>query len=226
VIRLTAIMSGGQTGADRGALDAAIQLGLGWGGWAPKGWRAEDGVIPEIYREHMRESSWADYKLRTRLNIQDTDGTLIVSFGPLSGGSEYTAQHAKHQRKPCKHLQLPAQERTRIPDAVRVAILTWIEDNRISTLNVAGPRESKEPGIQLAVRDALVWVLEDEVVEPAVVNAVRFDLIAGRILTPDETFAYLAAQPRWVEVQLGVQRWSVREDEVEAVIAQTGARRR
>lgn len=172
---VTAIVSGAQTGADRGGLDAAIQLGLGWGGWAPKGWRAEDGEIPLIYREHMRASSQVDYKLRTRLNIQDSDGTLIVSFGPLSGGSEYTAERARATKKPCKHLQLPARGETRIPDAVRSAVLAWVDASRISILNVAGPRESKEPGIQQAVRDALVWIFEDEIVEPMFVTAVTFD---------------------------------------------------
>lgn len=165
MILVTAIVSGGQTGADRGGLDAAIQLGLGHGGWAPKSWRAEDGQIPEIYRAHMRESVREDYGLRTRLNVQDSDGTLIISFGAeLTGGSEYTAKMARSTRKPCKHLVLPARGETRIPDAVRTALLEWVDANRISVLNVAGPRESKEPGLQQAVRDALVWVFEDEVV--------------------------------------------------------------
>lgn len=84
---VTAIVSGGQTGADRGGLQAAIDLGLGWGGWAPQGWRAEDGEVPTVYREHMRESASPHYGLRTRLNVQDSDGTLIVSFAEnLSGG--------------------------------------------------------------------------------------------------------------------------------------------
>lgn len=166
MILITAIVSGGQTGADRGGLDAAIQLGLGHGGWAPKGWRAEDGVIPEIYRAHMRESVSEDYGVRTRLNVQDSDGTLIISFGEeLTGGSEYTAKQARAQRKPCKHLVLPARGDTRIPDAVRSAALQWVNENRISILNVAGPRESKEAGLQTAVRDALVWIFEDEVVD-------------------------------------------------------------
>ena len=165
MIRVTAIVSGGQTGADRGGLDAAIQLGLGYGGWAPKGWRAEDGSIPEIYRAHMRESVREDYGLRTRLNVQDSDATLIVSFADqLTGGSDYTAKQAKAQRKPCKHLVLPARGKTRITDAVRSAILEWVSENNVSVLNVAGPRESKESGLQQAVRDALVWIFEDETV--------------------------------------------------------------
>ena len=161
--RVTAIVSGGQTGADRGSLDAAIALDLGYGGWAPKGWRAEDGSIPEIYRARMRESVREDYGLRTRLNVQDSDGTLIISFAnKLTGGSEFTAKQARSQKKPCKHLVLTARGETRITEAVRTALLEWVDANRISILNVAGPRESKEPGIQQAVRDALVWVFEDD----------------------------------------------------------------
>lgn len=163
--RLAAVVSGGQTGADRGGLDAAIQLDIGWGGWAPLGWRAEDGVIPEIYRSHMRESVSSDYGLRTRLNVQDSDGTLLVSFASeLTGGSGYTRKQCVAQRKPSRHLVLPARGETRIPDGVRSAVLEWITTARISVLNIAGPRESKEPGLQLAVRDALVWIFEDELV--------------------------------------------------------------
>lgn len=188
-VLVTAIVSGGQTGADRGGQDAALQLGLGHGGWAPKGWRSEDGTIPEIYRAHMRESVREDYGLRTRLNVQDSDGTLIISFGnALTGGSGYTAKQAKAQRKPCKHLVLPARGETRIPEAVRTALLEWVDANRISILNVAGPRESKEPGLQAAVKDALVWVFEDEVREAPIDRTAEFllDLAATpRPLTKD-----------------------------------------
>lgn len=161
--RLTSIISGGQTGADRGGLDAAIALDLGWGGWAPKGWRAEDGEIPLIYRERMRCSSSADYGMRTRLNVQDSDGTLIISFAEeLTGGSEYTRKQCHEvQKKPYVHLVLPERGKTRVPDEVAAEIRKWVAGSRINILNVAGPRESKEPGIQEAVRDTLVWMLED-----------------------------------------------------------------
>lgn len=71
---LTKIVSGGQTGADRAGFEAAREVGLAIGGWAPRGWRAEDGCIPLVYRQFMRESVSPDYKLRTRLNVQDSDG--------------------------------------------------------------------------------------------------------------------------------------------------------
>lgn len=161
--RLTSVISGGQTGADRGGLDAAIALDLGWGGWAPKGWRAEDGEIPLIYRERMRCSSSPDYGMRTRLNVQDSDGTLIISFAEeLTGGSAYTQKQCHEvQKKPYVHLVLPERGKTRVPDEVAAEVRKWITGSRINILNVAGPRESKEPGIQEAVRDALVWMLEE-----------------------------------------------------------------
>lgn len=174
MIRLTAIVSGGQTGADRGGLDAAIQLGLGWGGWAPAGWRAEDGTIPEIYRSHMRETSSSDYGMRTRLNVQDSDGTLIVSFSTLrTGGSALTGRTCKTQRKPAKHLVLPGPG-GRVTDEVRQGLLDWVNEKGISVLNVAGPRESKEPGLQQAVRDALVWIFEESYVTPRHVAIAEF----------------------------------------------------
>lgn len=156
------IISGGQTGADRGGLDAAIELGLSFGGWAPKGWRAEDREIPIIYAAQMRESASPEYGMRTRLNVQDSDGTLLISLGAqLIGGSKYTADAARQQRKPCKHLVLPAGGKSRIADDIKHAVLDWIRDRQIRVLNIAGPRESKEPGLQRAARDALVWILQD-----------------------------------------------------------------
>ena len=82
------IVSGGQTGVDRGGLQAATDLGLAWGGWAPKGWRAEDGAIPPLYRVNMQEHASANYLGRTRRNVVDSHATLIVTNTyPLSGGT-------------------------------------------------------------------------------------------------------------------------------------------
>lgn len=148
---LRQLISGGQTGADRGGLDAALAHGLEIGGWAPQGFRAEDGVIPERYRVHMRESVSPNYGLRTRLNVQDSDGTLLLSFAStLTGGSKFTVDHVKHQRKPCKHLVLP-RGRGVVPVEVTLALWDWLEEQRIGVLNIAGPRESKERGLQAAV---------------------------------------------------------------------------
>lgn len=154
------IVSGGQTGADRGAFKAAIQLGLPYGGWAPRGFIAEDGTIPDIYRANMRESSSPNYGMRTRLNVQDSDATLILSFAAeLSGGSDFTGRTAKQQKKPCKHLVLP-QGNGCVPDDLRAILLEWIRERHIAVLNVAGPRESKEPGIEAAVCKTMTWLLE------------------------------------------------------------------
>lgn len=169
--KLTAIVSGGQQGADRGALQAAIYLDLGWGGWAPAGWRSEDGEIPLIYRDRMKCTTSSDYGMRTRLNVQDSDGTLILSFAEkLTGGSEFTLKTCERTNKSHLHLVLPERGRTKIPDEVRAGVLEWIEKARISVLNVAGPRESKQPGIQQAVRDALVWIFEPEEADSAPVE--------------------------------------------------------
>jgi hypothetical protein len=164
-MRLTTIVSGGQTGADRGGLDAAIALDLAFGGWAPAGWRSEDGQIPDIYRERMRCTSSSNYGIRTRLNIQDSDGTLIVSFAESpGGGTAYTIEQCEKQDKAHIHVVLPRGGRTQMPNAVADGIREWLDKANINVLNVAGPRESKEAGIQEAVRDLLVWVLEDQIV--------------------------------------------------------------
>lgn len=171
---LTRIVSGGQTGADRGALNAARALSLPIGGWAPQGWRAEDGCIPLELRQYMRESVSPNYGLRTRLNVQDSDGTLILSFADrLTGGSKFTVDQVKQQRKPCKHLVLPRGSGI-VPGEVTAALWDWIEENRIAVLNVAGPRESKEWGIQAAVERVIRDLLEAKH-RSAIMAAMGFD---------------------------------------------------
>lgn len=138
---LSKIVSGGQTGVDRAALDVAIKLGVAHGGWIPRGRLAEDGPLPESYR--MRETSSAIYSERTEKNVIDSDGTLIISRGELTGGSETTRTMAiKHQR-PWLHVDL--NQASAFLSAVR--IVEWLNTHRIRILNVAGPRASKEPGI-------------------------------------------------------------------------------
>lgn len=153
---LKRIVAGGQTGVDRGALNAALFADVEAGGWCPKGRRAEDGTIPEIYP--MRETASPDYADRTRANVKDSDATLILSRDPrLTGGTKLTRQFAVELKKPYL-LGDPtadiAEETCRVAD--------WIEQENVEVLNVAGPRESGEPGIQ-AEAEAFIVALIDAV---------------------------------------------------------------
>lgn len=146
------ILSGGQTGADRAALDAAIDLGLPLAGWLPRGRKTEDGPLPPRYA--LREMDSDSYRDRTEKNIIDSDGTLIVSFGPPTGGSALTEALALKHDRPCLVLDL---EQLHLPAAVR-ALEKWIRQYTIRTMNVAGPRASGEPRIYEAVRRLLLAV--------------------------------------------------------------------
>jgi len=132
------IVSGGQTGVDRGALDAAMALGIPHGGWCPQGRLAEDGVIPPRYK--LTETESPEYRVRTEQNVLDSDATLIVHRGPLRGGTELTRQLAERHGKPCLAVDLDAP-----PDLE--AIRRWLAESRAEILNVAGPRESQSQGI-------------------------------------------------------------------------------
>lgn len=138
---LSKIVSGGQTGVDRAALDVAIKLGIPHGGWVPKGRLAEDGPISEGYR--MRETSAAVYSERTEKNVIDSDGTLIISRGELTGGSQTTREMAIQHERPWLHIDL--SQTSAFLSAVR--IVEWLNAHRIRILNVAGPRASKDPRI-------------------------------------------------------------------------------
>jgi hypothetical protein len=138
---LSKIVSGGQTGVDRAALDVAIKLGIPHGGWVPKGRLAEDGPISESYR--MRETSAAVYSERTEKNVIDSDGTLIISRGELIGGSQTTREMAIQHERPWLHIDL--SQTSAFLSAVR--IVEWLNAHRIRILNVAGPRASKDPRI-------------------------------------------------------------------------------
>ena len=135
---LARIVSGGQTGVDRAALDVAIARGILHGGWCPRGRRAEDGRIPVRYA--LREHAAADYPARTEQNVVDSDGTLVLSIGTPKDGTALTVRLAVRHARP--HLVVDLDD---APDAATVA--TWIAAHRIGVLNVAGPRESTHPGI-------------------------------------------------------------------------------
>ena len=144
------IVSGGQTGVDRGALDAALALGLPCGGWCPRGRRAEDGPIDPRYP--LRETPSADYPQRTVWNVRDSDGTLVLTRGRPRGGTALTLSMAREQGRPFLILDLssPVDPET---------VVRWAEEKGISVLNVAGPRESQQPGIQDETRDFLIEAL-------------------------------------------------------------------
>ena len=143
------IISGGQTGADRAALDAAMELGLAHGGWIARGRKTEDGPLAAKYR--LIELDSARYRDRTEKNIIKSDGTLIVSFGPLTGGSALTEALAIRHDRPFLHLDL---EVTAMDQAVEL-LTDWLHSHDIKTLNVAGPRASGEPRIYGAVKELL-----------------------------------------------------------------------
>ncbi len=132
------VVSGGQTGVDRAALDAARAAGLPCGGWCPRGRRAEDGPIDRAYP--LTETPSEDYAQRTEWNVRDSDGTLVLTRGRPSGGTAFTITVARRQRRPLLVLDLADDPK---PEEAR----RWLEGGRIAVLNVAGPRESQSPGI-------------------------------------------------------------------------------
>ncbi len=145
------IISGGQTGVDRAALDAARALGFPHGGWCPFGRRAEDGPIPEHYP--LVETTSPDYAARTERNVLDADATLILTRGKPAGGTALTAQLAQMHGKPVLVIE---------PDDPRGAetIATWLREHAFAVLNVAGPRESQSPGIGAAAERVLRGALQ------------------------------------------------------------------
>lgn len=150
------IVSGGQTGADRAALDAALELGIEVGGWVPRGRRAEDGRIPARY-PGLVETESEDPALRTARNVRDADATLLVSHGPLAGGSALTRRCAQELGRPCLHLDLDAES---LADAVQ-RLRAWLAERAPRVLNVAGPRASGDPEIYAATRALLRAALGD-----------------------------------------------------------------
>lgn len=140
------LIAGGQTGVDRAALDAALAAGLPIGGWCPKERRAEDGMIPTTYP--LQETPSPQYAQRTRWNVRDADGTLILTRHDPTGGTALTIHTARRLHKPYRVIDL-----TTGPDPSEVA--SWISHTGVTVLNVAGPRESTCPGIY---QEAFDWL--------------------------------------------------------------------
>jgi len=154
-LEITQVISGGQTGADRAALDAAIACGIPHGGWCPKGRLAEDGPISSTY--NLQETDSELYPVRTRMNVEAADLTLILSRGPLTGGSLLTLEFAKAAKKPCVHVDL-----LEFQDVFQGLEKTGQKPPRVGpmVLNVAGPRASNDPKIYDAVYRAMVKLLQ------------------------------------------------------------------
>jgi len=149
---ITKVISGGQTGADRAALDAAIEVPVPTGGSCPAGKKAEDGEIPDFYG--LQEIS-GGYRQRTRKNIVDSDGTAIFYDGFLSGGTELTLQFCIRLNKPYKLVD------SFVIDAEKAAavLVDFTDKFQVTTLNVAGPRASNHPEIYEYVKQAIVKTL-------------------------------------------------------------------
>jgi hypothetical protein len=149
------LISGGQTGVDRGALDAALAHGLPHGGFCPRGRRAEDGVIPAIYQ--LTELPSPLYAVRTRRNVLASDATLVLTTGRPGRGTALTIRVARAHGRPLLVLDLRDGAAARCAAAIRIR--AWLAVSAPDVLNVAGPRESSAPGIAAATRDLLVHTL-------------------------------------------------------------------
>ncbi len=149
------IYSGGQTGVDRAALDIALELGIVIGGHLPKGRKDENGdVLPDNYTG-MQETDNDDVNVRTELNVQNSDATLILSHGELFGGSAYTENMARKHGKPCLHIDFAEQDLDRAVLLVRA----WLSDTQPRVLNIAGPRASDDPAAYSKVKCVLADAL-------------------------------------------------------------------
>lgn len=145
VTKAFTIVSGGQTGADRAALDWAIANGVGHGGWCPKGRKTEDGPLPAVYQ--LVETPASAYLQRTEWNVRDSDATLIFTLNDkLDGGSRRTLEFAEKLGKPCLHIR---------PGVHPKFIARFLERHGVMRLNVAGKRESSAPGIGKFVEESL-----------------------------------------------------------------------
>ena len=152
------VISGGQTGADRAGLDVALEMGLMIGGWCPKGRKAEDGPIDEKYP--LQETGSDEYRVRTELNVLDSDGTLIFTLGKPAGGTALTMAKAISWGKPYFLVNLD-----RDVDCQTAA--AWLRDDAVRVLNIAGPRESECPGIYDRVTEFMRKLLSMTIPDPA-----------------------------------------------------------
>jgi hypothetical protein len=164
--RVQKIVSGGQTGVDRAALDFAVEQGVDYGGFVPRGRRDEAGLIPTQY-SGLIEAPCEESAVRTTLNVCQSDGTVIFSHGPLTGGTALTADLANAIRRPLLLIDL---SRVTVTEAA-FALAEWIRQNSISVLNIAGPRRS-----------------EDATAYDGALAILRLTLPGGQVILSDDEF--------------------------------------
>lgn len=152
------IVSGGQTGVDRAALDVALTLGIPHGGWCPKGRRAEDGRIPDKYL--LQESESRDYSVRTEQNVIDSDATLILFRAKVTGGTRLTQHLASKHVKPQMRIDLQQADSPEQLELATYSLADWLAEQQTAVLNIAGPRESSNQGIHHQAMDFLMAVLD------------------------------------------------------------------
>jgi len=144
------IISGGQTGADRAALDFAIDNNIAHGGWIPKGRKTEEGPLSLKY--HLQEMPTGDYSKRTEKNVLEAEGTVIISHCFLNGGSALTREFAIKHKKPWIHIDVKEM----FLKEASSKFVSWLEENKINVFNVAGPSASKDPAIYDATLRLLI----------------------------------------------------------------------
>jgi putative molybdenum carrier protein len=137
IVKALKIISGGQTGVDRAALDVALKHGIDCGGWCPAGRLDEFGSIPERYP--VRELEAGGFRERTSQNVRDSDGTVVIYRDEIGGGTEQTVRCCVELKRPYELIEaskIPAQDAANL-------IITFVDSEKIAMLNVAGPRQSE-----------------------------------------------------------------------------------
>ena len=152
-MQIKKIISGGQTGVDRVALDIALDLGIPCGGWCPKGRKAEDGRIDSRYP--LMETSSGTYRVRTGRNVRESDGTLVITRGKPREGTALTIKVAQKYGKPFLVVDLSLEKNPTTAER-------WMDTKGIQILNIAGPRESQTPGIYKEASQFLRAMFKDQ----------------------------------------------------------------
>ncbi len=186
--RTLTVISGGQTGVDRAALDAALQSKIPIDGWCPRGRLAEDGVLPERYV--LRETPTSRYPERTEWNVRDSEGTLLLPYGRLLGGTGLTAQLAKRYGRPTLRIDLADPSDRRLAAS---KILAWMWEAGITRLNVAGPRASSAPEVyeitkRILLRLIATWKQKSQsLIDKPAVFRVQHTPVPKKIRRPKST---------------------------------------